>query len=497
MARPGRPGRGVRRARSETRRGRRRSSVPWPVSLILVGAAVLPLLAVGSVPTERSNPRALAEMAPRVPRFTPGGGTGSEAPGPHAPYNVSSFTATPPLFELGTAGRSNTTLRVNVSGVVTMVLTYQYWGLPPGCPSADRPTLPCAPDGAGRFEIGVAVTDLAGDNATSNLSLSVEPALSATPSTSPTNPDAGQPVQFLPVYHGGIGPYALSWEFGDGQSSTAASPSHAYASPGEYSARLWINDSGGGQFSGAIPVVAGAGPAVQLVALDPRPPVGATLQLSTHVSGGRSPLTYLYSGLPPDCASSNASTLQCVLVEAGSFLATVEVTDSAGAHANGSTYVVVGFGFTLLAPAVVTQGQGFTIQALSAGAFGALTFTYAGLPAGCAGSNSSEVNCTPEVLGSSDVTVTMSDAFGDSVSHSLQIHTVGPGSAPLSTASQLLLLEVAALLVAVAVGLMTWSRGARPGRPPTGRRPPRPWKGPREPPPGALGAVEARRPPPP
>lgn len=466
------------------------------MSLVLLGAAVLPVLVGDSGPTDRPHPGAAAAMAPPAPRVPPGGSTGSEAPHPRAPYNVSSFTASPPLFELGTTARSNTTLRVNLSGLVTTVVSYQYWGLPPGCTSSDQPTLPCAPSGAGRFMVEVAVTDLAGDNAMSNLSLSVEPPLSASPSASPPNPDLGQPVQFLPDLQDGIGPYTFSWSFGDGQSSTAASPSHAYASPGVYPARLWINDSGGGQFSAAISVVAGAGPAVQLVALDPRPPVGATLQLRTHVSGGRPPLTYSYTGLPPDCPSSNASTLQCVLVEAGSFLATVEVTDSAGVRGNGSTYLVVGFGFTLLAPAVVTQGQGFTIQALAAGAFGALSYGYSGLPAGCTGSNGSEVNCTPEVLGRSTVTVTMSDAFGDSVSHSIQIQTVGPGSAPLSTASELLLLEVAALIVAVAIGLLSWSRGARPVRPPRGQRPPRPWKGPRDPPPGALGAVEGRRPPP-
>ncbi|HEV2449393.1 MAG TPA: PKD domain-containing protein [Thermoplasmata archaeon] len=408
---------------------------------------------------------------------------------------MSSFTASPARFELGTANRSNTTLQVNLSGFVTSVLMYQYWGLPPGCTSLDQPTLPCAPSGAGQFAVEVAVTDLAGDNQTANLSLSVAPRLTASPSASPPNPDAGQLVQFVPSVQGGIGPYGFGWEFGDGTGSTSVSPVHSYSSAAAYVAKLWVNDSGGGEYTGSLPVSAGSGPAVVLVALDPRPPVGATLQLRANVTGGRAPLSYSYSGLPPECSSANASALQCVLVEAGGFLATVEVTDSAGVRADASTHIVVGFGFTLLAPAVVTQGQGFTIQAIAAGSFGALTYAYAGLPVGCAASNGSEVNCTPEELGTSDVTVTLTDFFGDRVSHSIQIQTVGAGAAPLGTASELLLLEIAALIATAAIGLLSWSRGGRKGPPPKGRSPPPPWQGPREPPPGALGTVEVRRPP--
>jgi hypothetical protein len=347
---------------------------------------------------------------------------------------------------------------VNVTGTVTAVLMYQYWGLPPGCASGDTPQLACTPNGSGVFAVSVAVTDGIGDNATANLTLTVNPALSADPIADPAFADVSEPVRFSAGATGGQGPYSYSWRFGDGAGSANASPTHAYAAAGTFTAFVWVNDSGGGAIVRSTVISVTAGPEVSLVAVDPRPPVGSTLELNASVSGGRAPYTYSYTGLPPDCASVDSPTLRCLLIKAGLYTASVGVTDARGARTNGSASVVVGFGFSLLLPAVVTLGENFTIQVLEDGNYGPVTFGYAGLPAGCAASMGSEVNCSPQRLGTFDVTVTMNDSLGDQASRTEQVDVVASATAPLGFSSEILLAEVAVSLLALGGILITWSK---------------------------------------
>jgi PKD repeat protein len=53
----------------------------------------------------------------------------------------------------------------------------------------------------------------------------------------------GKPTQFTNLTTGGTTPYASSWAFGDGATSTDANPSHTYAAAGNYNAMLEVTDS--------------------------------------------------------------------------------------------------------------------------------------------------------------------------------------------------------------------------------------------------------------
>ena len=74
-----------------------------------------------------------------------------------------------------------------------------------------------------------------------NVSLS-QAALEAKFTASSVNAKTGNEIQFYPDVAGGFTPYSYVWDFGDGKTSTDASPTHAYAKPGEYTISLKVTD---------------------------------------------------------------------------------------------------------------------------------------------------------------------------------------------------------------------------------------------------------------
>ena len=57
--------------------------------------------------------------------------------------------------------------------------------------------------------------------------------------------DEREPVTFTAEVSGGFLPYAYDWDFGDGESSSQASPAHSYRDEGWYSVRLTVTDDKG------------------------------------------------------------------------------------------------------------------------------------------------------------------------------------------------------------------------------------------------------------
>jgi hypothetical protein len=55
----------------------------------------------------------------------------------------------------------------------------------------------------------------------------------------------GEAVQFYPSIVGGFAPYSYTWDFGDGETSTEANPSHAYHKSGNFTVTVKITDDKG------------------------------------------------------------------------------------------------------------------------------------------------------------------------------------------------------------------------------------------------------------
>jgi DNA-binding beta-propeller fold protein YncE len=154
--------------------------------------------------------------------------------------------------------------------------------------------------------------------------------LTATTLASPNPGDAGSPIAFAEVPAGGFGSETVSWKFGDGTSASAQAISHAYDSPGTYAARVWVNDSKGTSFLGALSVVINPALQVSLSASSALPVVGRTVTLRADVTGGSDSYVYTYSGLPPGCTSIDSPTLVCQPTQVGLYHPVVTVTDSSG-----------------------------------------------------------------------------------------------------------------------------------------------------------------------
>lgn len=76
--------------------------------------------------------------------------------------------------------------------------------------------------------------------------------------------------------------------------------------------------------------------------------LGSSVTFSVAATGGTGALSYAYSGLPPGCASTNASTLTCTPTQPGSYTVTVTVTDTAGHADHAAVSLVVNPAATIL-----------------------------------------------------------------------------------------------------------------------------------------------------
>lgn len=81
------------------------------------------------------------------------------------------------------------------------------------------------------------------------------PPLSASASASPsTDVVAGTSVIFTGTATGGTSPYTWDWQFGDGGSSTAQNPSHAFPIAAIWVVWLFVNDSAGGHATATVTI---------------------------------------------------------------------------------------------------------------------------------------------------------------------------------------------------------------------------------------------------
>jgi|GEM_PF-2978799 len=200
-------------------------------------------------------------------------------------------------------------------------------------------------------------------------------------------PNHGQPpleVAFTSSASGGIPPYTYAWTFGDGGTSTEASPHHTYASPGTYEARLTVTDADAPAQTAEASPVSVLVTEVLSASASAQPQTGhapLAVTFSGDASGGLPPLIFSWSfgdGSP----AVEGPSVQHTYTQAGSYSASLTVTDSSEppvAVIAVPVTVTVYPGLTASSLAQPLSGVAPLTVALSASASGGLppyTFTW-------------------------------------------------------------------------------------------------------------------------
>lgn len=162
-------------------------------------------------------------------------------------------------------------------------------------------------------------------------------------SASPSTGTVPLTVSFRGSATGGSSPYSFSWNFGDGQSSTSQNPEHTYSLAGNYTATLTVTDSQDANASKSAAISVITAPS-ELVATASASPVSGTAPLAVNfrgsATGGTAP--YSYGWTFGDGGSSPAQNPAHTYQAAGSYTATLSVTDSLSANATAVVSISVG-----------------------------------------------------------------------------------------------------------------------------------------------------------
>ena len=264
----------------------------------------------------------------------------------------------PPVVDAFVIGPSttrtngSTTLVVATSGG-TPPYSYNYSGLPPGCATANTSTLSCVPLSAGLYPVTVSVTDIFGLSAAAGAELNVTPVGPAPTIASfvvaPANLTLGSTATFITLVSGGVPPLSYSY---------ANLPAGCMSSNLPF---LTCTPSATGVFPVVVNVADAANQSTSAettLTVIPAPPaplvlIGFVVYPSTVelgnltlfaaiASGGVTPLTYTYLGLPAGCLPLPLPIVPCRPTAAGTYPVTLTVTDSAGATVASSATLVVG-----------------------------------------------------------------------------------------------------------------------------------------------------------
>jgi hypothetical protein len=165
--------------------------------------------------------------------------------------------------------------------------------------------------------------------------------------------------------------------------------------------------------------------------------LGQSVTFTAVASDGSGGYSFQWNGLPTGCASSDTAQLSCSPTMAGATFVTVAVTDSSGnTTLSGSLAYTVRTDPTLsgisASLGTVDIGQTVTFTTSASGGSGGYTYTWNGLPTGCASSATPSDSCTPTGAGMFTVTATVADSNGWTATGTALPYTVATD--PMTTA---------------------------------------------------------------
>lgn len=243
-------------------------------------------------------------------------------------------------------------------------------------------------------------------------------ALAAVGTSRPISADIGQSVTFTCNATGGLPPYSYSWTFGDGSASAGQIVSHDYGTVGVMDVVCSVTDNLQNTYLSPTSITIYSDPSVNV----PAPSrtsvdVGQSVNLTTQAFGGSGRYTYAWLNIPGGCDSSDSHSILCDPSTAGTYQIEVNVTDSNGFSVLSdplsfeaySDPVITAF---TVSPSSLDLGQESIIRVSVSGGFGALSYSYSGLPSGCAPADLAVLPCNSSETGVFYVNATVTDSNG-------------------------------------------------------------------------------------
>ena len=320
---------------------------------------------------------------------------------------------------------TNLTLQAVAQGGTASFGQYLWTGLPPGCaPSVSSgATQVCALTSAtdlGSWQIVVNVVDSSGYNTTSSpfpLTVSVAPwslTLVATPSVI----DLTQYLTMNAQANGFTGALTYKWTGLPPGCTPASNTSANILCPPTATGTFEISVSAYNVTAGtqtSLPSTVIINPALgapTLAASSNYLAQGQTLQLQTKISGGTSPYTFKWTGLPPGCLAGDASGMSCVPSQTGQFNISVAAIDATGQQSTtASVHVEVNAtlqSVVLIASSdAVDVGGSLYLNATVQGNAANAQLTWQGLPPGCT-AGGTNLSCSPTQPGTDSILLTAS-----------------------------------------------------------------------------------------
>jgi hypothetical protein len=189
---------------------------------------------------------------------------------------------------------------------------------------------------------------------------------------------------------------------------------------GTYKVNLTVTDSSSRSFTSAnLSFTVHADPTVGV----PSPSrstveTGAPVTFTVSPTGGASPYSFSWSGLPAPCNRTNTAAPTCTPPAPGTYPVQVNITDASSFFVPSPTLsFVVSGGPSVTTPSVtpapsIDLGEAATFTVKVSGGSGGYAYLWEGLPSGCTPVSSASLTCTPSATGNSSVQVQVNDSAG-------------------------------------------------------------------------------------
>jgi len=259
-------------------------------------------------------------------------------------------------------------------------------------------------------------------------------ALSASVTADPPAADLGQSITFTCTASGGTSPYVYTWTLGDSEIGAGPTVSHTYGSTGTYTATCTVTDLLLSIATDSKNVVISPNPSVTASVNHNLAAPGTTLTFDAASSGGDG--SYSFAWDFGDSSPGSGAPTAHAYSQAGSYQATVTLTDGNGGTASDSTSVTIS---DIAATGDVSPLTGdttttFTFTASASGGSGS-PYTFAWTFGDGTTDTGSPVAHSYSAGGSYSPFVTASDSLGGSKVAQTQGVTVGSPPAPLGASA--------------------------------------------------------------